>query len=168
MDCEEVCILQQGDEVVLQCFMQCLNGSRGPPRNITHILLCVSQFLRVDNVFFLVTPPLPDADMLDHPGINTGILNIFNIFNICTINSIIYSVQCIFNVFDMECMYFIYQTKGALGMQRVLWSSDNGGSPTALEFKGTTSSPGASFVPGPVVQQRCFMVSSFGATLYPF
>ena len=42
----------------------------------------LSQFFRVDDGLFLVMPPLPDADVLDHPGINICILDIFDVFNI--------------------------------------------------------------------------------------
>ena len=35
----------------------------------------------------------------------------------CVQLTLLYSVQSIFDIFDMKCMYFIYQTKGALGIQ---------------------------------------------------
>ena len=49
VDCKEVCILQQGNEVVLRCLMQCINSACGPSRNITRLLCPVTQLFRVDD-----------------------------------------------------------------------------------------------------------------------
>ena len=86
MDCKEVCILQKGDEVVLRCFMQCINCSHCPPGNKTPFFFCITQLFRINSRHFLHMPPLSDADVLDHPGINTCILNIFDVFDICANN----------------------------------------------------------------------------------
>ena len=122
MDRKEVCILQKGDEVVLRCFMQCINCSHCPLGNKTRFF-----FVSFNNHHFFHSPPLMDADVLDHPGINQCILNIFDIFDICTnnyntcsftifnvfdicINNYNTCIFRIFDIFDMKCMYFILFT----------------------------------------------------------
>ena len=60
--------------------------------------------------------------MLDHPGINQCILNIFDI---CT-NNYNTCIFRIFDVFDMKCTYFIlFTTKREPLGYRVLLSSGN-------------------------------------------
>ena len=84
-----------------------------------------------------------DADVLDHPGINQCILNVFDVFDICTnnYNTCIFTIfdvfdictnnynTCIFrifDVFDMNRMYFIlFTTKREPLGYRVPLSSDN-------------------------------------------
>ena len=71
---KEVCILQKGDKVVLQCFMQCINCSHCPPGNKTPFLFCLSQLFRINHLLLVYMPSLSDTDVLDHPGLNTSIL----------------------------------------------------------------------------------------------
>ena len=94
---KEVCILQKGDEVVLRCFVQCINCSYCPSGNKTPLLFCLGQLLRINLLLFVQTPPLMDTDVLDHPGLNTCIFTIFNVFDIHTNN---YNT-CIFTIFDV-------------------------------------------------------------------
>ena len=67
---------------------------------ISCLLLFVTQFFRVDDGLFLVMPPLSDADVFDHPGINTCISNIFDIFDIVQLPTV-HVFQIIFDIFDV-------------------------------------------------------------------
>ena len=133
---KEVCILQKGDEVVLRCFVQCINCSYCPSGNKTPVLFCLRQRLRINLLLFVQMPPLADTDVLDHPGLKTCIFTIFDIrtnnYNTC--------IFTIFDVFDMKCMYFILFTieREPLGC-RVPSSSDNDVSLSMLGFQGATS-----------------------------
>ena len=123
---KEVCILQEGDEVVLRCFVQCIHCSYCPSGNKTPLLFCLGQLLRI-NLLFVQMPPLVDTDVLDHPGLNTCIFTICDVFDIHTnnYNTCIFTIfnvfdirtnnynTCIFtifDIFDMKCMYFILFT----------------------------------------------------------
>ena len=45
-----------------------------PPGNKTPFLFCLSQLFRINRLLLVHTPPLSDTDVLDHPGLNTSIL----------------------------------------------------------------------------------------------
>ena len=106
---KEVCILQKGDKVVLLCFMQCIDCSHCPPGNKIPFLFCLSQLFRINHLLLVHMPPLSDTDVLDHPGLNTSILesSMSFVFDIRT-NNYNTCIFTIFDVFDMKCMYFIY------------------------------------------------------------
>ena len=101
---KEVCILQKGDEVVLRCFMQCINCSHCPLGNKTPFLFCLSQLFRINRLLLENMPPLSDTDVLDHPGLNTSILESSTSSTFIQITTI--------HVF-LQSLTYLFTTKGS-------------------------------------------------------
>ena len=168
---KEVCILQKGDELVLQCFMQCINCSHCPPGNKTPFLFCLSQLFRINCLLLVHTPPLLDTDVLDHPGLNTSILESSTsstFIQITTIHVFLQSstpltfVQITTIHVFLQSLTSLFTTKREPLGYRVPLSSGNAWSLAVPVFQGATSSLSA----GPVQWWR-FLISTLGATSYP-